>query len=87
MMCVLSTLQIVKIWILLIIFLQHISRLLLACVIFSFISVSCNTPTTFENVQELNYVTLIVDFLTGFILTIEATVKICSCVKVNVNCW
>ncbi|XP_076808944.1 sodium leak channel NALCN-like isoform X2 [Clavelina lepadiformis] len=48
------------------------NRLFLICAVLSFVSVSCNTPRTFEEVPQLKYGTIIVDVITAFILTVEA---------------
>ena len=53
------------------------------CVLVSFISVSCNTPQTFKQVEELKYITLAFDFVTGSILAIEASSNIINHVQVN----
>ena len=49
-------------------------------------SVSCNTPKSFENVKILTYITLVIDVLTGSVLTIDASMRACSCIKVYVVC-
>uniref|UniRef100_H2ZGK2 Ion transport domain-containing protein n=1 Tax=Ciona savignyi TaxID=51511 RepID=H2ZGK2_CIOSA len=46
------------------------------CVIISFISVSSNTPKSFEKLPILQVITVVVDVIIGFILAIEIAVKL-----------
>nr|XP_009858187.2 sodium leak channel non-selective protein [Ciona intestinalis] len=55
---------------------QRARRVFVLCVILSFLSVSSNTPATFRRFPQLQIITIIVDIVTGFILSIEVIVKI-----------
>uniref|UniRef100_H2ZGK0 Ion transport domain-containing protein n=1 Tax=Ciona savignyi TaxID=51511 RepID=H2ZGK0_CIOSA len=51
-------------------------RIFVCCVIISFISVSSNTPKSFEKLPILQVITVVVDVIIGFILAIEIAVKL-----------
>ena len=52
-----------------------VRRILRACALASFMSVTLNTPKTFDNVHALLYVTFIVDLVVTFAFSAEMVAK------------
>jgi hypothetical protein len=52
-----------------------VRRVLRACALASFMSVSMNTPKTFDNIPPLLYVTFIVDLMVTFAFSAEMVAK------------
>jgi len=46
--------------------------------IFSFVSVSCNTPKTFRWFPPLKFVTITIDIVTGIAFVVEVCMKLCK---------
>ena len=51
-------------------------RIFVLCSFVSFVSISCNTPNTFEAIPSLRMITLIVDVATCAVLCIEVVMKL-----------